>query len=199
MFSWTIDDGINQGLVPVEVITPIQDNIDLIGRIAAAAVLGRAALIWLLHRAFPERIHRAEHALLAPIENRRERPGVLRSIVYALLVAGLGLLFLAGMIDDLWAVGVLGGAFFIARLSRTGLLPIPTRRWRLAVAQIPALLRFGAALLVMNGVAKAVIASAAAENNRLQFLTWPIAAAALLMAVLMPESPRGAAEREATP
>jgi hypothetical protein len=192
MFSWTIDDGINQGIVPEGVITPIQDNIEWIGRVAALAVLGRAALLWLLHRASPRRIGRAESALLAPIENRRTRPGVLRSILYALLVAGLAVLFLAGMIDDPWAAAVLAGAFFVARLARSGLIPIPTRRWRAAVGQIPVLLRYGAALLVMNGVSKAVIASAMSNDNRLQFLTWPIAGAAVLFAFLMPESPRAA-------
>jgi hypothetical protein len=103
-------------------------------------------------------------------------------------------LLLAGMIDDLWAAGVLGAAFFLARLARSGLIPLPTRRWRTIVARIPVLFRYGSVLLVMNGIAKAVIASTDNTDDRFQLLIWPVAGAALLMAFLMPEPPRGEEE-----
>jgi hypothetical protein len=194
VFTWTIDDGINQGPVPEDAIAPIQDNVDWIARVAALAVIGRAMLTWLLQRTGPDTLRRAEQAILAPIERRHARPTAFRTIVQAALVAGVAVLLLAGMIDDLWAAGVLAAAFFVARLARSGLIPLPTQRWREVVSRIPVLFRYGAALLVMNGVAKAVIESSLNTNDRFQFLIWPVAAAALLMAVLMPEAPDTAVE-----
>jgi len=192
VFTWTIDDGINQGLMPVGAIQPIQGNADDIARAAALAVLGRAALTWILGKTRALPIRKAEAAILAPIDRVRTEPGVVRSVVTAAVVAGFAVLLLAGMIDDLWAAGVLAAAFFVARLARAGLIPLPTRRWRATVARIPVLFRYGGVLLVMNGVAKAVIASSLNNTeNRFQFLIWPVAGAALLMAFLMPEPPRG--------
>jgi hypothetical protein len=188
VFTWTVDAGINQGVIPTGAIAPIQDNVQHIARIAALAVLARAALVWVLSRARPERIRRAEAAILAPIEGQRVRPGALRTVIQALLAALLAVALVAGLIDDLWAAAVLAVAFFAAGLARRGLVPVPTRRWRSVVERIPILVRYGATLLVMNGVAKAVIASSLnTSEDSLQFLIWPVAGAALLMAFLMPD------------
>jgi hypothetical protein len=197
VFTWTIDDGIGQGAMPVGAIQPIQANADAIARAAVIAVLGRAALTWFLSKARPVRIGEVEDAILAPIDRQRTEPGIVGSIVVAAVVASFAVLLLAGMVDDLWAAGVLAAAFFLARLARSGLIPLPTRRWRATVARIPVLFRYGSVLLVMNGVAKAVIASTDNPDDRFQFLVWPVAGAALLMAFLMPEPPRGDEEQAA--
>jgi hypothetical protein len=199
VFTWTVDQGFNGGLVPIGAIQPLQDTADSIARAAALAVLGRAALTWLLTQARGRVIEEAEVAIVAPIERQRTQPGPFRAILTAAVVAGFAVLLLAGMIDDLWAAGVLALAFFVARLARSGLIPLPTRRWRATLARVPVLLRYGLVLLVMNGVAKAVIASSLNSNNRLQFLIWPVAGAALLMAFLMPEPPRQRSDADGEP
>jgi hypothetical protein len=200
VFTWTIDDGINKGLVPIEAIAPIQENVQDIARAAALAVLGRAALTWVLGRARPGPIRRAEQAILAPIEGQRTTPGPVRALLQAALVAFVAVLLLAGLIDDLWAAGVLAGAFFLSRLARSGMIPLPTRRWREVVNRVPVLFRYGATLLVMNGIAKAVIASSLnTTDDRFQFLIWPVAGAALLMAFLMPDPPPEPVPADETP
>lgn len=190
VFTWTIDDGINQGNMPVGAIEPIQANVHWIARVGALAVLGRAALTWVFGRR--ARVQQAETAILAPLDGPdTAEAGVVRTLLQAALIASVAVLFLAGMIDDWWAAGVLAAAFFFARLARSGLIPVPTRRWRETVNRIPVILRFGGTLLVMNGVAKAVIASSLnTGDDRFQFLVWPVAGAALLMAFAMPDPPR---------
>ncbi len=125
----------------------------------------------------------------APLEGETTRPGLASSLLRALLFAVSGLLFLAGMLDDLWVAAVLAGVFVVVRLAKSGVIPFPPARWRKVMERIPVLVRFGAALLVINGIAKAVIGSSLGGTASFQFMVWPVAAGVVLLAILVPESP----------
>ncbi len=189
VFTWTIDDGINRGSPPAGAIVPVQSNAVWIARTAALAVFGRAALVWALSAVRRNRLEPLEAALLRPLDVPKARRGPLVELLGAAATAGCAVLFLAGMISDLWVAGVLGGVFLVARLVGSGWIPVPTRRWREVMDHIPLIVRVGAMLLVLNGIAKAVADSSYTSETTFHFLLWPIAGAALLMAILVPETP----------
>jgi hypothetical protein len=119
-------------------------------------------------------------------------------LAQAVLSAAVGVLFLAGLLEDLWVAVVLGGVFLLARLVKSGQIPFPTHRWRELVSRVPVLMRFGAVLLVINGLAKAAIALSLNTGENFQFMIWPVAASVLLMAVMVPD-PESAAVPAAEP
>lgn len=189
VFTWTIDDGINGGTPPAGAIVPVQTRVETIARVAAVAVFARAAFTWLAGKIAPRRLHDAEQALLAPLDSLPRRRGWVGAISQALLYGAIGMLLLAGMLDTWLAALAVGAVFAVARLSKSGWLPIPTRRWREVVNHVPVVVRFGAVLLVMNGVAKAVWASGdpTGMEESFQFMVWPVVASVLLMAFAMPD------------
>jgi hypothetical protein len=187
VFTWTVDAGINQGEPPVGAIAPLQVREIWIARAAVLAVLCRSVLTWVLARAYPERVQEAERALAAPIEQQPAERGFLTALAQACLSAVIGVLFLAGLLEDLWVAVALGAVFVIARLVKAGRIPFPTRRWRDLVSRVPVLVRFGAVLLVINGIAKAVIALSLNTGDSFQFMVWPVAISVLLMAVMVPD------------
>lgn len=194
VFTWDLDQGINQASPPPGAIVPVQTNIDWIARTAVVAVLGRCVVTYVLGRARAARVDRAEVELLQPMERQPRAPGPLAALVQAIVFAAMGVLLLAGMITDWWVAAVLGGIFLVGRLARSGWLPLPTRRWRDIVNRVPVLIRFGAVLLVVNGIARAVagavLGSGTDTTENFQLMLWPIVASVLLMAILLPDPAR---------
>jgi hypothetical protein len=194
VFTWTVEDGINQGVPPAGAIVPVQSNATAIARAAVLAVLARTVVTRVLSRRRRRHVDRVEAELLQPLDGSPRRRGHLATLFGAVVASGVGVLFLAGMLTDWWAVGVLGGAFLVARLATSGWLPLPTRRWRDVVERVPVLIRFGGVLLAVNGisraVAEAVLTSGGGTTEDFQVMVWPIVAAALLTAILVPGPPR---------
>jgi hypothetical protein len=187
VFTWTVDAGINQGEPPAGAIAPLQVREIWIARAAVLAVVCRSVVTWWLARTRAARVREAERALMAPIDRQPNRRGLLGALAQAGLSAVVGVLFLAGLLADLWVAGVLAGVFLVARLVKSGHIPFPTHRWRELVSRVPVLVRFGAVLLVINGLAKAAIALSFSTGESFQFMIWPVAASVLLMAVMVPD------------
>ncbi len=190
VFTWSPESGINRMQPPAGAIEPIQENETWIARWAAIAVLIRIALIWWIPRSESRRrrVETVELRLLEPIETERENRSLANALWTSFAYAVIGVLLLAGIFTDLWVAAAVAAVFFVARLAKLGTIPLPTRGWRSAVARIPVLVRFGFAVLVMNGVAKAVFASYLSERNDFQFMAIPVVIGVILLTVLVPEA-----------
>jgi hypothetical protein len=195
IYTWTIDDGLGGGYMPVEPVEPIQTNEMWIARVAVLAMLARAVITWLVGRYRTVQVDAVEEELLAPLDAAppARNPYVVALRTFAIALGGV--LFLAGMIEAWWAAGVLACAFLLAQLVKVGDVPFPPRGWRRLVDRIPVLVRFGAVLLVVNGVAKAVLARAI-DQESFQLMVWPVAVSVLVMAVLVPDPASAAPESE---
>ncbi|MGY6502145.1 MAG: hypothetical protein ACXIVQ_14775 [Acidimicrobiales bacterium] len=192
VFTWGADVGINRAQPPPGAIEPIQQNETWIARGAALAVFARAAVVWLTMTAprVSERVAAAEHELLAPVTDRRPARSLVGSLWVSAVYAITGVMLLAGIFDDLRVAVLVFAALFLARLIKSNLLPLPTARWRETVTQVPVLIRFGLTVLIINGVAKAVIDSYLNDGQAFQFMAFPVVVGVLLMAVLIPEAGR---------
>ena len=130
--------------------------------------------------------------------DRRKKRGA--AVVEFAIVAPLFILLVFGMIEFgrmVMVQQVLTNASregarlaVLARLCRSGVVPFPSAGWRAAVDRIPVALRFGAGMLVVQGLASAIVgASVRSGEPSLQILVWPMATGLVVMAVLLP-SPR---------
>lgn len=196
LFTWTVDVGLGGGTMPIEPVEPIQTNEMWIARVAVLAMLARALVTWWLGKQRATPVDRAEQALLAPLDAPPPARSPYRVVLRTFAVALGGVLFLAGMIESWWAAAVLACAFLLAQLVQSGDIPFPPRGWRRLVDRVPVLVRFGAVLLVVNGVAKAVLDRAIDEES-FQLMVWPVALSILAMAVLVPDPASALPDEEA--
>jgi hypothetical protein len=188
MFKWE-PDGLG-GRAPAEAISTLQENEPWFAGVAVVAAIVRVVSIWALSRARPDTIEQAERDLLAPLDPRTTRePGVVSTIARTMVGALIGVLFLAGMIDELHVAGVLFAVFVGSGLLRSGVLGLPPRHWRELVNKVPLALRVAAQVVVMTVIGQAMLGSDVFENETLQVFVWPVAVATVLAALLLPLPP----------
>lgn len=183
-------------IVPEAAISPLQQRGQVLSRLAVALMAVRFALVWAVSQrpAWQARLNTLEGMLLAPLDSRP--PGRVRLAAGCAAAGGLALLLLAGVIEAAWAAVVVFTAAAVIRAASSGLLPVPTAGWRQAMERMPVALRFAVGLLIVNGLAGAVIGSAHVAGESFQFLVWPILAGAAVLAVLLPAPARQPAPSE---
>lgn len=181
--------------VPVEAIASLQEQNRAIAGGIVAAVLVRAALVGLLSVADRAgRIGAVERALLTPLD-RQPRIGWFRDLLLATLAGLVGVLVLAGMVDDAWVLGVILGVLAATSLARAGRIGLPTRRFRAAVTRLPVVARFGLGLLIVQGMINATVGTSQPSGESFQFLIWPLLAGVVVLSVLLPRPPEDAESR----
>jgi hypothetical protein len=205
LFTWEpVWEGDTQP--PAGAVVPIQDNA-MIGRAAAAAMLARFAFVGLVSRRQWTRLRMAatetalDDQLADSDEPPLERTGPMswaRSIRASL--AGLvSTLLVAGLLESLLSGLIVFTVFAGARLLRHERVPLPTRGWRHAMDQIPTALRFAAGMLVVHGLASAMVAPTFQQGQAtFETLIWPMLAGIVVMAIIVPlptRDPPGTGER----
>ena len=187
VFTWTIDAGINQGVPPAGAVVPVQSNAEWIARAAVLAMVARAALTGLLSRTRESVLEALEEEMLAPLDvGPPTESGRFGAVLKAVLGAGFAVLFLAGMINETWVAGALLGVFFLAQLVGSGQIPFPPGPWRAQVTRVPVLLRLGVLVGFVYVIARLVGDADYSTETNFHFMLWPVAASAVLAAVLVP-------------
>jgi hypothetical protein len=195
LYTWTVDGGFGGGSMPGEAVVPDQSAEVTVGWIAALATLGRALLTTVLSRSYAPELDEVEDELLAPFDTPPPARNPYTTVVRMLAAALVGVLLLAGLIEELWAAGALALVFVLAQLLQSGDIPLPPAAWRRLVDRVPMLLRFTAVLVVVNAVAEEVVGRAITEGS-FQVMVWPIALSVLAMAILVPDPASVEAEAE---
>jgi hypothetical protein len=193
LFTWEpVWEGDTQP--PAGAVVPIQDNAT-IGRAAAAAMLARFAFVEFASRRRWMRLRMAaiEIALDTRLADRDDQPpnaGRLswpRSTRRALLAGLVSTLLVAGLVESLFTGLIVFAVFAGARLLRHETVPLPTRGWRQAMDQIPTALRFAAGMLVVHGLASAMVAPTFQQGEAtFETLIWPMLAGIVIMAIIVP-------------